>query len=96
MIDLLRLELEIYNAVLTSSWFWLAYTLVGIREVWLAYDHDRDLPATRAASPALLATALILQWGIWPWALVLRKGHDLAAWWLRRQANRSAGSSTRR
>lgn len=90
-----RVVLEMDDAVLTSPWFWLAYTLAGVREVWLAYDHDRELPTYRAALPALLVLALILEWGIWPWIAVRRRGHAFAAWWLRRQATRPDLSARR-
>lgn len=87
MVSILRQVLEMYDVILTSAWFWLAYTLIGIRTVWTEYSAHPD--EFRAAPPAIAAVALILAWASWPWAYIDLWGRRLAWWWLQRQKRRA-------
>lgn len=87
MVSILREGLEVYGVLFNSGWFWLAYSLVGIRRVWLDWDAHRD--QFLAAPPALAAIALILGWASWPMHYINRSADWIARKIIQRRDRRS-------
>lgn len=75
---IVRQILEMYDAILSSVWFWLAYALVGIRIAWTEWDgistEDRaGLGWTPAGAGLLLFIA-------WPYLWFWREVRRVRAW----------------
>lgn len=87
---ILRQVLEMYAAVFTSGWFWLLYTVVGIRVCWNEWDEFSDdigriLASVKPFGPHLAAAGLLLWFGMWPWLAFWQAVRRVSRWgWIQR------------
>lgn len=75
---MLRQVLEAYDAILNSVWFWIGYTIVGIRITLTEWDEISE--ADRADLGWTPAGALLVLFIAWPYLWFWREVRWLRAW----------------
>lgn len=73
-----RLLLETYDAIFSSAWFWIGYTIVGIHHALIEWDEISE--TDRAELGWTPAGALLVLFIAWPYLWFWREVRRVRTW----------------